>query len=63
VHKPGPRPATREGAERPRRDEDRKGVHRGQEKRTPVAPKEKKNEESSEEPKKKSPFSKFFRNK
>lgn len=64
VHKPGPRPATREGAERPRREEDRKGGHRGQDKRSPVAPpKEKKSEEAAGEPQKKSPFAKFFRGK
>jgi ATP-dependent RNA helicase RhlE len=64
VHKHGPRPATRDGAERPRRDEERKAGHRGQDKRAPVAPsKEKKGEEAPAEPKKASPFSKFFRNK
>jgi ATP-dependent RNA helicase RhlE len=65
-----PRPPRRdEGAVReprpPRREEDRKGGHRGQDKRAPIAPpKEKKIEEApAAEPKKSSPFAKFFRNK
>ena len=51
-----------QGARPPRREEPRKGGHRGQDKQRPAQPpKEKKHEEPAEEPKKKSPFAKFFR--